>query len=244
MNELTKTNQENGMTIDSREVAEMVDKEHGKLLRDIRTYCDYLAEANLGLGKYFIESTYLDGNNQERPCYLVTKMGCELCASKMIGKKGIIFSAKYVEKFNEMEQYINQETQFKLPQNFKEALQYLIIAEEEKERLNEVIQIQTPKVNYYEEVLNPTDTSIKLLTSTEIAKDLGFKSAQKLHEILHELGVIYKKINKTWCVYADYDFLMREYFADYRISQHGQSLVWSEKGRKWIIELLKDNEII
>lgn len=40
-------------TITSMEVAEMVGKEHSKLLRDIRTYTEQLNEANLGLVDFF-----------------------------------------------------------------------------------------------------------------------------------------------------------------------------------------------
>lgn len=60
-------------TITSMEVAEMVGKEHSKLLRDIRTYTEQLNEANLGLVDFFQESTYIDKKGETRPCYNVTK---------------------------------------------------------------------------------------------------------------------------------------------------------------------------
>lgn len=90
-------------TLNSREVAQMVGKEHKKLLRDIRLYCEQLAGANIGLGDFFSESTYLDSNNQSRPCYLVTKKGCEFIAHKLTGQKGTEFTARYINRFHEME---------------------------------------------------------------------------------------------------------------------------------------------
>lgn len=39
-------------TISSIEVAEMVGKEHNKLLRDIRTYIEQLAESKIGQGDF------------------------------------------------------------------------------------------------------------------------------------------------------------------------------------------------
>ena len=90
--------------VDSREVAEMLGKDHKKLLRDIKVYMEYLAESNFGPGNFFIESNYKDLNNQKRPCYLLTKQGCEMVANKMTGKKGILFTATYVQAFNDMEQ--------------------------------------------------------------------------------------------------------------------------------------------
>lgn len=38
-------------TLDSREVAEMVEKEHHKLLRDIRTYIEQLTESKIGFSQ-------------------------------------------------------------------------------------------------------------------------------------------------------------------------------------------------
>lgn len=73
--------------ISSMEVAEMVEKKHCDLLRDIRKYCTHLAESKIALGDFFSESTYLDANNQSRPCYLVTKKGCEFIAHKLTGQR-------------------------------------------------------------------------------------------------------------------------------------------------------------
>ena len=50
-------------TLNSREVAEMVEKEHGKLLKDIRRYSEQLNEAKIGLVEFFKESTYVDGKD-------------------------------------------------------------------------------------------------------------------------------------------------------------------------------------
>lgn len=76
-------------TITSMEVAEMVGKEHSKLLRDIRNYVSQLAEAKIGLGDFFTEATYKDANNQNRPCFQVTKKGCEFIAHKLTGQKAL-----------------------------------------------------------------------------------------------------------------------------------------------------------
>ena len=89
--------------LDSREVAEMIGKDHAMLLRDLRRYEQQLAECNLAVGDFFQESTYKDANNQNRPCYLVTKKGCEFIAHKLTGIKGTEFTAKYINRFHEME---------------------------------------------------------------------------------------------------------------------------------------------
>lgn len=90
--------------IDSRDVAQMVEREHNALLKSIRQYADYLAEGEIAQGDFFIESTYLDGNNQPRPNFLITKKGCDMIANKTTGKKGVLFTAAYVTAFEEMRQ--------------------------------------------------------------------------------------------------------------------------------------------
>ena len=96
-----------------------------------------------------------------------------------------------------------------------------------------------PKAEFYDKVLNPTDEEngfTKLLTATEIAKDLGM-TARQLNNILHEKRIIYKK-GKTWVLYSKYDYLISEKYCDYFINEFGNTLKWTEKGRKFIIELL------
>ena len=100
--------------IDSREVAEMVGKTHSKLLRDIEGdkshvgIIEVLTKAQMGLSQYFIEDTYKDKSGKENKCYQCTKMGCEILANKMTGEKGILFTAKYVERFNEYEKRLQE----------------------------------------------------------------------------------------------------------------------------------------
>ena len=97
MNDLTRT------TITSIEAAEWCGKTHNDLLKDIRRYVGQLAEGKISHGDFFKETTYQDVNNQTRPCFLVTKKGCEFIAHKMTGQKGTEFTARYINRFHEME---------------------------------------------------------------------------------------------------------------------------------------------
>lgn len=133
---------------------------------------------------------------------------------------------KFRMYFIECEKQLKQ--QFKVPTTFKEALQLAL-------EQQEIIKKQQPKVDYYDTVLQ----SDKLVTTTEIAKDLGM-SAVTLHSILHDLGIIYKK-GKTWLLYEKYQKRVPE-FCDYSISKYGQTLKWTEKGREWLIELLESEK--
>lgn len=103
-------------TITSIEVAEMVEKTHANLLKDIRRYCKQLGEVNIDFSDFFKESTYCTEQKKELPCYDVTKKGCEFIAHKLTGVKGTTFTARYINRFHDMEETIKQ-SQAVLPKN-------------------------------------------------------------------------------------------------------------------------------
>lgn len=93
-------------TIDSREVAEMVDMRHDNLLKKVSNYEKILLNSKLSSVDFFIPSEYQDKTGRTLKCYLLTKKGCEMVANKLTGEKGVIFTAKYVNRFEEMEKHI------------------------------------------------------------------------------------------------------------------------------------------
>ncbi|HBF5641681.1 TPA: Rha family transcriptional regulator, partial [Clostridioides difficile] len=110
MKNLTIIKQNNQFLVESREVAELIEKKHDNLLRDIRGYKKILEDSsNLKSQDFFIESTYINTQNKIQPCYLLTKKGCDMVANKMTGEKGIIFTAIYVTKFEEMERELKEQ---------------------------------------------------------------------------------------------------------------------------------------
>lgn len=115
---LNIVNQDGQLLVDSREVAEMTEKRHDHLLRDIETYKAVLDETpNLGSQNFFIESSYKAvGNNKSYKCFLLTRKGCDMVANKLTGEKGILFTAAYVTKFEEMEIQLKPKTQLEILQ--------------------------------------------------------------------------------------------------------------------------------
>ena len=129
INEMNKTVERVVQTVSSREVAEMMEKRHDHLLRDIEKHTAILekvSEPNFGVADLWILSSYLDAQGKERKEYQVTKKGCEFIAHKTTGEKGDLFTIRYMNKFEEMEQYI-KEQQPKVPTTYKEALQHLLV---------------------------------------------------------------------------------------------------------------------
>ena len=108
--------------IDSRDVADMISRNHKELLRTIKTYIEYLAEGENPVGAqrkiapsdFFIPSTYLNAQNKEMPNYLITKKGCDMVANKLTGKKGVLFTAAYVTAFEEMRKELEAPKQSRL----------------------------------------------------------------------------------------------------------------------------------
>ena len=97
------------LSLDSREVAEMLNKRHTDLLRDIDTYTSYLGQnANLRSEDFWELSSYTSGTGKRYRCYLITKKGCEFIAHKMTGRKGALFTATYINRFHEMEELLKK----------------------------------------------------------------------------------------------------------------------------------------
>lgn len=95
-------------TLDSREVAEMVGKEHKNLMRDVRSYLEELGQLKIEPSDFFRENTYRNSQNKTMPCYNITKKGCEFIAHKLTGIKGTEFTARYINRFHEMEETIRE----------------------------------------------------------------------------------------------------------------------------------------
>ena len=212
MNELTRKGEI--QTIPSTEVAKMMDRPHAKVLvmlegsekpKVIGIIPTLLRDASSSVSDYFIESSYkVPGNNKTYKCYECTKMGCELLANKMTGEKGILFTAKYVKRFNEMEQYIKEQQQ-KVPTTYKEALQQLLAQVEENEKLQienqqqtQAIEEMTPKADYFDALVDNN-----LLTNIrDTAKQLHIKQTA-FTKWLIENNFCYRDVRGKLKPYAD-----------------------------------------
>lgn len=124
-------------TITTLEIAEMMEMEHSKIIRklegssDRRGFVQILTDTQMGVSEYFVPSMYKDASGKENKCYKLTRLGCDFLANKFTGEKGVIFTAKYVKRFHEMEDALKP----KVPQTYIEALEELLETEKQKEQL-------------------------------------------------------------------------------------------------------------
>lgn len=243
MNELKVVSVDGQLVTNSRDVAEMVGKAHDQLMRSIRTYVEYLTSAKMQTLGFFIPSTYEDSKGESRPCFLLTKKGCDMVANKMTGEKGVLFTAAYVTKFEEMEKQLAH----RLPTSYKEALVALLEEVEKRERIetkNLVLEQQVlelkPKATYYDLILQ----NKSLLTATQIGKDYGM-GAPKFNQLLHKFGIQYKQ-GGVWLLYAKYQDRGYTQTSTYALDEEYSKIntKWTQKGRLFLYDFLKSQGIV
>lgn len=245
-------------SISSREVAEMMETRHDNLMNKIEkhtTILEKVSDLKIKVADLWILSSYLDAQGKERKEYQVTKKGCEFLAHKTTGEKGDLFTIRYMNKFEEMEQYIKEQQVPQLTE--KQMLQLQILNGDEMERIGALKQYEgvitkplidtiekqsdainelKPHAEYAERVLEDKKT---LLTPTQIAKDFGM-AGQGLNALLHELGVQYKQ-NGQWLLYAKYQG--KGYTGPYQpdIPNAKPQTRWTQAGKKFIHDILRKN---
>ena len=214
-------------TIDSREVAEMVGIQHKDLLKKIRNYQQILESAKLRSQDFFVPSSYkVENNNKTYDCYLLTKKGCEMVANKLTGEKGVIFTAKYVNRFEEMEKHIKQQiTAPVLPNNYLEALEQLV----SEVKLNEQLTFENKQLKLKLGCNSPEGN--RLYSIEEIAKEHN-TSARDLNRLLYNAGVQYTRKGR-WYLYRKYK--NKGYTKDF----HGW-LKWTNEGKLFLEQLLNN----
>lgn len=123
----------NTKVLSSLDVAELMEVEHKNLLRKIKDINDILHSSKMSSEKYWVESSFTS-RGKLYPCYNITKEGCAFLAHKTSGKKGTIFTARYMDRFEEMEKTLQSQS-YSLPTTYLEALEALVASEKEKIKL-------------------------------------------------------------------------------------------------------------
>lgn len=155
-------------TIDSREVAEMVGIQHKDLLKKVRNYQQILESAKLRPQDFFIPSTYkVENNNKTYECYLLTKKGCEMVANKLTGEKGVIFTAKYVNRFAEMEQKI------KIPKTDREILFLSVKVQEETAQRVDVLEEKVSSLEKSTTIDSSQQNTLERIAKATVIRTLG-----------------------------------------------------------------------
>ena len=213
--------QSNVKTMSSREIAELTGKQH----KNVMPVCKSLVDQ--GVLKSSIPNIYVnDQNGQRYPEFLLDQRDSLILVARLSPE----FTATIVDRWQELEQAQAPA----IPQTYAAALleagRLAGIVEEQSAQ----IAIAAPKVEYHDNVLASTNG----MTITEIGSQVGM-SAVKLNRLLADLRVIRRvggRIVLTTPHLGKGLSTEQTFLDDGGNSRH--SMKWTEKGRKFILDLV------
>ena len=126
------------------------------------------------------------------------------------------------------------------PMKFGEMIIEYAKVKEENEKLNDTLEEQRPVIEFTDNVLS----SDNVVTTTVIAKQYGM-SARKFNKLLNELGIQYK-VGKVWVLYSKYENKgYTKVITQLDNNNEPRELTkWTQKGRKFLYEILRDEDIV
>ena len=184
-NELGIIIENNRPVVSSRKVAEVFEKEHYNVLRDIKAL-DCGTEFN---ALNFEAISYIDSMNREKPEYLMTRDGFTLLAMGFTGAKAMQWKIKYIAAFNDMEAKLANP--FNIPKTLPEALRLAAELEEKRLILEAKIEEDKPYTTLgYALTSDQKETSVGQM-ATILSQSLGYKvSRDMLFAVLERDGYL------------------------------------------------------
>ncbi|MCX8045741.1 MAG: phage regulatory protein/antirepressor Ant [Anoxybacillus gonensis] len=235
----------NRVVTDSLTVAEVFEKRHADVLRDIEVQIEKLKQADeeTFVKRNFALSSYQAGVRDYKK-YLLTEEAFTLVAMSYTTPEAMKMKVRFIEEFKRMRAELEKQKQpFKLPTTYKEALLQLVEQVERNEQLqlqnaqkDQIIKELQPKATYYDLILQ----NKSLISISKIAKDYGM-SAVKMNQLLHQLGIQYKQ-GDCWLLYSKYQDKGYTQSKTHTIDSETSKMhtYWTQKGRLFIYEMLKN----
>ena len=174
LNLVTITGNSNRPVTTSKKIAEVFEKRHDHVLRDIES----LAGGIPNFGETFQKTTYIhEQNGQEYPMYYITRDGFSLLAMGFTGQKALEWKVKYIEAFNYMEQQLNT-PELQMAHGLLAAKTLI----EQKDKLiaeqKQIIEEQKPKA-IFADAVSSSKTSILVGDLAKIICQNGVQIGQK-----------------------------------------------------------------
>lgn len=235
MNELIKVNYTSDRpTVSARDLHEFLE-----VGADYRHWfprmCEYGFTEGQDFRSFLTEST---GGRPAQDAQLTIEMAKEICMLQR-NEKGKIARQYFIQlekDWNSPERVMARALQI--------AEQTLSELKTENAQQKQLLAEYSPKASYYDVVLQTKDA----LSASQIAKDYG-KSAKWLNAMLHDLGIQYNQ-GGVWLLYQKYAELGYTRSKTHTYSgndgeQHSRlHTYWTQKGRLFIYDLLKENGIL
>lgn len=207
MNPMIDVHQSNGILVTtSRNIADVFEKRHSDVLRDIRNVLDNLPDREFG-ERNFALSSYVTEQNKENSEYLLTRDGTMLLVMGYNGAKALELKTAYIKCFNEMEQRLKnlqlEEEKKDIP--LTEIIQATAILLKEADIEKNQLVLALDKVAKAEtgrslltmaQVKLVADTQNQLYTPTQLGKEIGI-SAVKFNKAL-AFANLQVKVEDKW----------------------------------------------
>ena len=227
INNSVNNNQNGEQRMTSLEIAQLSGKQHKDVLKAIRNMESAWEKVN---GRNFALVDYKDQKGELRPCYLLSKTECLYIATKFNDEA----RAKLVIRWQELEEERLMEIQ--QPKQKIQEIRLLACDEEVLDEADDILGEEQEELNR---------ESRYCYTPTEIGKAFGL-DGRDLNSFLADQKII-RWARGQWQLTQKY--LHRELTANRYSYVHGRDgrrklvsrLVWTEKGREFVIDLINDN---
>ena len=211
----------------SIEIATLTGKQHKDVLKAIRNMESAWAQV---AGRKFALGSYEDLNNQSRPCYFLSKTECLYIATKFNDEA----RARLVLRWEELERSEKIKVKSEKVQRPKE-IRLLACDEEVLDEADDILGEELEELNKYSKFC---------YTPSEIGKPFGLEG-RDLNSFLADKGII-RWVRGQWRLTQKY--LHRDLTEDRFRYIHGRdgrrkleaSLVWTEKGREFVLGLIRN----
>lgn len=202
----------NNQTMSSREIAELCDKNHFHVKRDIEMMCQQI---EIDVSKF--GGIYFDVSNRQQTEYLLDR---DLTITLVSGYNAKL-RYRIVKRWQELE---SQASAPVIPQSFADALQ--LAANQARQ-----LELAKPKILHYDNVVERAG----LLNATQVAQKVRL-SAVAMNKVLDELGV-YNKTVKRSRVFQQW-FIDKGLGEIKQTDQGYSQALFTKRGEAWIIERL------
>ena len=182
-------NQEYVITL--KEITDLIGVEHNKAMRKVEELAN--EEGFGGLAKTATPTFNPDGSiNRNIDTYQFTK-------KQAIAVGARLNNTMLMKVINRLEELETQKPQFQIPQTYSEALMLAAKQAEQIEQQSAIIELQKPKVDFYEAVTGSKDT-IDIGTVAKVLNVKGF-GRNNLFEFLRDKGVLMSnnQPKQTYC---------------------------------------------
>jgi len=245
MNELVFRNESGQPVTNSLLVAEKFGKRHGDVVRAIEDVMLKSPENERisNFAKTLITKEIPNGGKRDDPMYILTRDGFSIVVLGFTGAEAMEFKWEFIDAFNKMEamlqsdDYIVMRSQEIMQGRVKQLEAKVFTQQLQLEAAEKVAIEQAPKVEYFDKCLD----SNGFITVNVIAAELGI-SHIKLNKFLCEWGIQYRQSDcyVLYHQYRDRGYTVHRphpYINSQGITITAQHMYWTEKGKKFIIEM-------